>query len=469
MKGNDTVLIMGLGLHGGGIGAANYFLSRGSRVIITDLKSEKELRKSIEKLKSRKNVRFVLGRHDFEDFHNVDLIIKNPAVPLDSPYIKHALDHGVRVDTDIGIFIDNISEKTRNIIGVTGTKGKSTTAALLHRIIIRKHPGALLGGNITVSVFDILDHVKSGSYVILELSSFQLGGIRERGYSPRLGIITNFMEDHLNYYKSMEDYFQDKAVLYMFQKEGDVLVINRDDPVFSLIKIQAGVKLTGFGFEGGFTGEGSFIRDGKIYFRGDEKTDFIIDTAEIKLPGKHNLYNVLAAVAAACVEGVKPPEIERAISNFHGLEHRLEYVGSYNNTAFYNDSAATIPAAAVQAIECFNGSLTMIAGGSDKGLDLEAFITKINERVNNLLLLEGTGTDRLLQEGLKGKYKVFSSLKEALGHVFRMRKSSDIVLLSPGFASFGMFFNEFHRGEEFKNLFFELTGGGEYYENGKEL
>ena len=456
MNKNKTVLIMGLGFHGGGVGAANYFTSKGARVVITDLKSENELKQSLELLKNKENLRFVLGKHYFDDFRNADLIIKNPGVPWNSPYIRHALDHGVPVETDIVIFLDKIGQITSNIIGVTGTKGKSTTASLLYRIFKIKYPDTLISGNITGSVFDIINQVKHNSYVILELSSFQLGGISSKGYRLHIGVFTNFMEDHLNYYLNMEDYFRDKSVLYRFQKKGDILVINRDNVVSSLVELPEEVESISFGLGSGFDGEGSFTQKGEIYYRSKEKTDFIMDISSVKLTGKHNLYNVLAAVTAAYREGLTPREIERGVNTFSGIEHRLEYIGSYKECRFYNDSAATTPDAAIQGISSFSGNLTLIAGGSDKNLGLKAFTETINKRVTRLILLEGTGTDRLMKEGLKIDYTVFDNLENAVYDASRHTKSPGTVLLSPGFASFGMFNNEFHRGNEFKRLVLEL-------------
>jgi UDP-N-acetylmuramoylalanine--D-glutamate ligase len=418
MEKNRTVLIMGLGLHGGGTAAANYFSSRGMRVTITDLKTGKELEDSIQKIQNKRNVRFVLGRHRFEDFRSVDLIIKNPGVPPDSPYLRHAREHGVKIDTDVGIFLDHITPLTSNTVGVTGTKGKSTTAALLFNTIKQKYSDALLGGNITVSVFDLLDKIHRGTYVVLELSSFQLGGIRERRYSPRIGIFTNFMEDHQNYYPDMDAYWEDKSVLYKFQKEGDTLVINRDDPILRRIVSPGGVRRVSFGMKDGFEGNGSFIDNGRMVYREGKKTVPISDTGSLKIPGNHNLYNALAAAATLLSEGFSVREIQKGLSTFRGLEHRLEYITSINDITFYNDSAATTPDAAIQGIESLGGRLTVITGGSDKGLNLENFIDVLNRKVENLVLLKGEGTDRLLQTGVRKKYQMFNNLEEAVRYAY---------------------------------------------------
>lgn len=447
-----TVLIMGLGLHGGGIGAANYFTARGDRVTVTDLKNEQDLEQSISRLNAREKIRFVLGRHEFSDFQNADLIIKNPSVPPNSPYIVHARAHQVPVETDIGIFLERVLPRTSNIIGVSGTKGKSTTASLLYSIIQTGFGNAHLGGNITGSVLDIVEQVKKNDYIILELSSFQLGGIEDKKYSPHIALITNFMEDHLDYYADMDAYFRDKSILYRFQKRGDVLVVNRENTVHRTIEPAAGVELVSFGLGAGFDGAGSFIDNEKIYFRQNELSGCICDVKDVRLPGVHNLSNVLACVAAACTLGVPPRVVAQSVREFHSIEHRLEYIGSSKGIRFYNDSAATVPAAAVRAISSVEGSLTLIAGGADKNLDVRELVRAINERVDHLVLLRGNGTERLVSAGLRLDYSVHSGLETAFNDAVSCTKKGGCVLLSPGFASFGMFKNEFHRGNEFKGL-----------------
>ena len=454
------VLVMGLGLHGGGLGSANYFLERGAVVTVTDLKPERELHASVAKLRGRERVRLVLGRHDFEDFRDTDLVIKNPAVPPGSPYLRHAREHGVRVETDIGLFLDVIREKTTNIVGVTGTKGKSTTATLIHGIFMRHWPDAVLGGNITVSVLDLVERVREGAYVVLELSSFQLGGIRDKRYSPRIAVFTNFLEDHLNYYRSMEEYFRDKAVIFENQRERDVLLVNRDDPFLSGIAPPPGVQRFTFGPGERFDGKGSFVRAGKIYVRDGEGEHAVMEVGAVKLPGEHNLANVLAAVAAAWFERVPTGDIAEAVSSFTGIPHRMEYLGSWHGLAFYNDTAATMPDAAVRGVRCFDCPLTLIAGGADKGLQLERFVEAINERVRTLVLLEGSGTARLLGAGrVNVPHRVFDNIRDAFTHACASTPPSGAVLLSPGFASFGMFQNEFDRGNQFKGLVAELLEG----------
>ena len=457
MAKEKAVVIMGLGLHGGGVGAANYFIEKGYRVTITDLKPEEELKESIERLKPSEKLCFVLGRHEYEDFRTPDLVVKNPAIPRNSPYISFARKNGVPVDSDIGIFLELVKDRTRNIIGITGTKGKSTTSALIYETLKKKFINPILCGNITVSVFDVLKSIENDSYLVMELSSFQLGDIKDKRYSPRIGVFTSFMEDHLNYYRTMDDYYEDKAVVYRWQRPGDVLVYGRDTDLTRLIRPNDGVGVYTFGLDPDFGGRGAFIRDGKIFFRNAEKEVEIIRIKDVRLPGSHNLYNVLAAATVASIETVSPSAIAEAVSGFQGLDHRLEWAGEKNGVTFYNDSAATNPDAVVMAIKSFSSPVTLLAGGSDKGLSLKTLVGIINSDVFQLVLLEGSGTARLIEEGLLEGYEVYGDIGEAVRHAYSVTEPGGIVLLSPGFASFGMFKNEFHRGNEFKKAVKEIT------------
>jgi len=452
-----TILIMGLGLHGGGAGAANYFSARGDEVTVTDLKTEAELEQGIQLVKDRDRIRFVLGRHEYRDFETADLIIKNPGVPPDSPYIAHARAKGVQVETDISIFLDLVSGKTDSIIGVTGTKGKSTTASLLHAILsLQGH--ALLAGNITVSVFDILDEVREDTRIVLELSSFQLGGLRPRKYSPPVAVMTNLLDDHLNYYHSREEYFEEKSVIHRFQQPGELLVLNRDNQVYTMTEGNRGVNRVSFGVGNDFTGDGSYLDRGMVCYRKGDHSIEVMDSEGIPIPGRHNLYNILAAVAAAEAMGVESKRIEEGIRRFPGLPHRLEIVPVSGSLRFINDSAATTPDAAIQGILSADGPLTLIAGGADKGLELQGLADTINRRVEQLVLLEGSGTERLLTAGLNIPHRLFGTLADALAYARKSTTPPATILLSPGFASFGMFKNEFDRGDQFRELVLRESG-----------
>ena len=449
-----NVLIFGLGLHGGGVGVANYFLKHGHSVRITDLKNRKELAPSIERLVKSKDLSFTLGNHSYEDIKWADLIIKNPGVPPDSPFLKEAQKLGKRIDSDIGTFIDLIQHKTRNIVGVTGTRGKSTTSTLIYEILKKRYDSVLLAGNITISVFDILDEVKQDSWVVLELSSFQLGGIKDKHFSPHFAVITNFLNDHLNYYRTLEDYFNDKSVIYRYQNPGDILIINRDNQVWDRVRPNRGVLLYSFGFKKP-DGAGIFLYGKTIIFKENHRETELFNIENLKLRGRHNILNVMAASMVGVKADVDKNSIKEAIFNFKGLEHRMEYLGNINGIKVYNDSASTTPDAVNAAIESLKGeSIILITGGTDKSLPLENFTRLVNNSsdVKRLILLDGSGTRRLLNLGIKRDYKIFKDLEEAVEYAVVSGNSGDVILFSPGFASFEMFKNEFDRGKKFKTL-----------------
>jgi UDP-N-acetylmuramoylalanine--D-glutamate ligase len=451
-----TVLIMGLGLHGGGAAAANYFASRGDRVVVTDLKTAGELAAGIAKLRDRERMQLVLGRHRYRDFRRADLVIKNPGVPRTSPFLRYARDRGVPVDTDVGLFLDRARSVNARVIGVTGTKGKSTTASLLYHMIRREHGDALLGGNITISVLELMDRLTPGCPVMLELSSFQLGDIDSRRYSPPAALVTNFMDDHLDRYPGAREYFRDKTVIFRYQGPGDRLVVNRENEVYGLVSRSGGRITDTFGIEEPAEGEGTFLRQGTVCRRGPEGVERIMDARDILLPGRHNLYNLLAAAAVARCEGVPPRAVAEAARGFRGLAHRMEHVGSVGGVRVYNDSAATTPDAAMAALDAVEGEITLIAGGSDKNLPLERLARAVERRVRLLVLLEGSGTAKLLEAGIGIPYELFDNLEDAARRAVAGTPPGGTVLLSPGFASFGMFKNEFDRGDRFREIVREL-------------
>jgi len=450
-----NVLIFGLGLHGGGVGVANYFLKRGDSVTITDLKTEKELKISLEKLTHTEKLRLTLGKHDYRDIEQSDLIIKNPAVSWDSPFIKYAEKLSKPIDTDIGIFFDIIGSRTNNIVAVTGTRGKSTTTSLIYEILKKRYRNVSLAGNITISVFEIIDSIKKDSWVVLELSSFQLGGIKKKKYSPPYAIITNLYEDHLNYYRDMKSYFEDKKLIYQFQHPGDILVLNRENRVYKMVKPNKGVKFYSFGMKKDFKGYGTYFDETTVYFKDENGVKKIIEKSDIKLKGIHNLLNISASVAMGSALSIDSKLINEAVSNFNGLEHRLEYICSINGVDVYNDSASTTPEALICALESFRGkNITLIMGGTDKKLPLKRLVNKLNSNseVVNLIFLEGSGTKRLIDEGFARKFQVYNNLEKAVQMALSQSSPGMILLFSPAFASFEMFQNEFDRGKKFKEI-----------------
>ena len=423
------VLIMGLGLNGGGVGAAKFFCKQKAEVLVTDLKTEDKLKDSIDKLKGFK-IKYTLGKHDEVDFLWADVIIKNPDVPSTSPYLEIARKNNIEIDTDVSLFF-----KTSKafIIGVTGTKGKSTTASLIYHLLKAKYKRTFLAGNIGVSPLELLPEIKKGDRVVLELSSFELEDLTQ---GPNIAVITNIMPDHLNRYGIMAEYINAKKNIFKYQTKKDFLVLNSDDSIVRQFADTAKAKI--------------------IYF--SKK----INPIGFKLFGEHNLFNLSAAIVVAELMKVPTKTIERALKTFKGVPNRQEFIREIDGVKYFNDTTATMPDAAITAIRTFsesfpNSKLILICGGQNKGLEYKELSEVIKEKVDELIMLPGTASDKI-KEGIAGYNNLHenSSMQEAVQMAQQLASNGDVVILSPSAASFNLFKNEFDRGAQFVKAVKEL-------------
>jgi UDP-N-acetylmuramoylalanine--D-glutamate ligase len=443
------VTIMGLGLHGGGIETALFFARNGARVTVTDLKDETVLGPSIEKLSSFP-IRYVLGRHEDEDFKDTDLVIKNPGVPATSKFIRIARSSGVRVESDISIFA-NFSDNP--IIAVTGSKGKSTVASAIHFSLEEKYPGVKIGGNITVSPLSFMNLIGPETPVVLELSSWQLADLaaNER-FKPKVSLITNILPDHMNWYKDMEDYLADKKIIYRNQEGDDASIFNLDDPRLSALGMES--RATTYFFSDHLLPvgtKGAYLDGSRGYVCTGSTPECIFDE-HVKLPGYHNKMNLLAAGLACSLFGMETELIAKRLACFTGTEHRLECFLDRDGVAYYNDSAATIPHATAAALKSLVSPVFLITGGTDKNIDFAPFFD-VCEIPAMIYLLEGNATDKMIrglsEKGVRFKGP-FSSLDDAVREALGDVRPGGSLLFSPACASFGMFQNEFDRGRKYK-------------------
>lgn len=423
---NKKVLILGLGLNEGGVGAARFFAKAGAKVRVTDLKDKKTLKPSLEKLKEYKNIEYVLGTHKKEDIAWADLIIKNQAIISDNEFIAYAKSKNKQVETDIGIFLKFINPK--QIIGITGTKGKTTTASFIYEAIKYKYPNTLLAGNIGRSVLDIVELITPNSIVILELSSFQLQTFDEKKVSPHIAVITNIYPDHLNYHKDMHEYIGFKKVIGKYQTADDLIFINADDKTLNTKK-----------FLNGFSGQINYFSPK------DLPKDF-----KLKLPGQHNRSNYAAALKVAKIFSISEEEALANMNKFEGAQFRLQTVYFQNGVRIINDSAATNPDATISALKTYNNAL-LICGGMDKGLDFTNLAHLIERSAKSVYFIEGDATYKL-KEKIKHKNilrSTYNDLVKLLQDVKTEVKKGTIILFSPGATSFNLFQNEFDRGRQF--------------------
>jgi UDP-N-acetylmuramoylalanine--D-glutamate ligase len=490
------ILVMGLGVHGGGLGVARWLLRQGAQVTVTDTADPTALAASVAALDAAAaelgmHVSYRLGEHRAEDFASTELVVVNPAVRPDSPWLAHATAAAVPVETEMTLFFRACPGP---IFGVSGTKGKTTTALLLAAMLRQRYPATLAAGNLRVSALEALDQLTPATPVVLELSSFQLERLGAAGLSPHYSLLTNLSPDHLNWHGSLDAYAAAKRQIYWHQPPEGVVALNgTDDGTAEYFTLYEATQR--HGGRAIWVGAGPHWSNVRSRFaqpvvRAADTTverygssvvwrdvlgfcgpptslhgELLFTTEDLRLPGMHNLANAMLAATLARAFGITPAEIQTALHNFSGVEHRLELVGELDNVRYVNDTTATNPAATLAALEAIETPLVLLAGGADKALEFKALGAAIARRVKALVLLEGSATASLAaavasgaagQPGptLSGPHSDFATAIEAAR---ALAAAGDTVLLSPGCASFGMFDNEFHRGEEFKRLVGALT------------
>jgi UDP-N-acetylmuramoylalanine--D-glutamate ligase len=447
------VTVMGLGLLGRGVGDVKFLAEEGAQLIVTDLKTKEELKDSLAELseekmgKVAKNIKFVLGEHRLEDFRNRDFILKAAGVPIDSIYIEEARKNNIRIEMSAALFA-SLTEAT--VIGITGTRGKSTVTHLLYEVL--KQANAIqdgekqkvfLGGNIRgVSTLPFVKIAKKGDIAVLELDSWQLQGFNEKKMSPHISIFTTFYPDHLNYYKNnLAVYLDDKAAIFKYQNINDILIIGAQAEPF----IAENYKKIGMG------------KGKKIIV--DES--YLPEDWQLSIPGDHNRYNAALVLAAARTLLIPDIITKDITEKFKGVPGRLEFIREYNNIKIYNDTTATTPDATLVALKALGSSknIILIIGGNDKSLDISKLAETLPEYCKAVITLPGTGTDKLLSMNAEIKINNFqkaNSLKESIQKALDKAEPGDIILFSPAFTSFGMFKNEFDRGEQFNKIIKDL-------------
>ncbi len=462
------VTVMGLGLHGGGLASARFFAKAGAKVTVTDLRDEKILAPSIQALAGF-DIRYVLGKHELEDFRTADLVIKNPAVRGLSPYIAAAS----RVETDISVFL---RYSRSPLVAVTGSKGKSSTVSAIHHGFTVSGIRSLLGGNITISPLEFLGDTAPDRPVVLELSSWQLADMRGLGVlKPKAAVITTIMPDHMNYYSSMTEYVADKRLIYADQDSACASFFDADSSWGRSFASETKAELFYYSAREPQR-KGAWLDEGKRRVAGTARDEAgsipgclgpegycriydepgnlpeLILPAGLAVPGVHMRKNLLASALVLRYMGLPPDKTATAMASFTGVEHRLEFFARARGISWYNDSAATIPQAVEAALDSFSVPVVLITGGTDKNLDFES-VKNAYARAEAIVLLEGTGTEKLMPllaaQGIswKGPY---ANLDAAVAAADELAQPGQAVLLSPGCASFGMFLHEFDRGKKFK-------------------
>ncbi len=440
---NKRILIFGLGLQGGGVGVVKFFSTFSKEIRVTDIKNEDQLYPSLEKLKDV-TAHFTLGRHEEDDILWADIIVVNPDIwnkAPDSPYIQLAVRLNKQLETEAGLFMQ-LCECP--VIGVTGTRGKTTTTLAIAELLEKAGKRIVIGGNLPDSETLLqIKKTETADFAVLELSNFQLRGLHMKQLSPHIGVITSISPDHLSSYPNMETYVTDKKAIYLYQREGDYLVFF-DDGQWSEV----------------------FAREAHSQMHRFSQSTIPQDW-HLNITGNHNRQNMGAVLTVGKILGITDEVIFQAVTGFKGASFRLETIVEHNGVKFINDTTATTPTAATIALNSFpEGKIIWIAGGNTKNLPQDELVRTAAHSVKKLILLAGTGTDQFLKDlqSVMNNWSdvylgTYADFKAAIEKACSVASPGDVVLLSPGFTSFGMFANEFERGREFNRIVQEVIAG----------
>lgn len=424
------VVVMGLGRFGGGVGVTRFLADQGADVLVTDLLPAEQLQQSVDQLGGLPRVAFVLGEHREEHFTSAELIIVNPAVDArQNRYLQAALGAGVPLTSEIRLLTQHLPSRERTI-GITGTAGKSTVTAMLGHILRRTlgDKSVHVGGNLGGSLLGEIDSIQPDDWVVLELSSFMLEGLREDQWSPHVAVVTNFSPNHLDRHGTVQSYQQAKqAILDHQPHETDVAILGPGASNHFASRVRSTV----------------FV-----------DADVARDLLPLLLPGRHNQINARLAIAAAERAGVGEADAAGALRDFPGLPHRLQFVADRNGVRWFNDSKSTTPEAATLAIEAFPPhTVHIILGGYDKGSDLGALAKLAGSRCRAVYTIGKTG-DAIASAAAGGAAEVVrcGDLNTAVSEAARRAKAGEVVVLSPGCASYDQFQNYEQRGQRFGEL-----------------
>jgi len=445
---NKRVLVVGLGRSGA---AAAFFLQEhGSKVTVSDTRSEAQLQHEVAQLLDR-GISIEAGRHGERTFRDQDLIVVSPGVPPDQPQLQHARTLGIPVIGEVELAFRFLQGK---VLAITGSNGKTTTTTLVGEILSKAGKKTLVGGNIGTPVISLAGKSSADSLVVLEVSSFQLETIEQ--FRPWIAAILNITPDHLDRHHTFEAYVAAKARIFENQTSADFGVLNADDA--ACVALEKKVKGSLYWFSRKQPVEqGAFLKGEQIIFRQNGKEQPVLSRGDITLKGLHNLENVLAAVTMTMLAGCDPQQVRQAVSEFHAVEHRLELVNAVNGVTFYNDSKATNVDATIKALESFPGNIHIILGGKDKGSDYTVLVPLLRERVKAAYLI-GAAAEKIRSQ-IQGSTTLVSAgtLERAVHQAFEVAKPGDIVLLAPACASFDQFENYEQRGRIFKELVHALA------------
>ncbi len=484
---NKIILIQGLGLNSGGVGMVKFFAPLAKKLIITDLRNKQDLKPSLEEIApliEKYNIELVLGEHRLKDFEKADIVIRNPAVKPGNKYIEHANKHSAKIYMEISLFLSLFKGLS---VGITGTRGKSTTTALIYEFLSSdknlslKH-NFLLAGNIGKSAIIELEHTDLQTIAVLEISSFQAATMRENKQSVNVAVVTTIYPDHLNWHPNMQDYIQSKRAILEFQTPNDFAVLNLDQPEIREFVFATKGKVYGYTMDLpklkqdlGTSWNKLKAKVEDIFYYKDKDFSLIFSLfakkliyklpQDIKLKGVHNRQNILSAtvVAKLPIFNVEERTLTKVLTTFSGLPGRQEYIATKQNIDFYNDTTATMDVAVKAAVKRFyqeyKNNVIFIMGGVDKGINYASLLKFMKGKVSAIVLFEGSASEKIKKGAQDFGIKTFGfydSMQKAVEKAFslakQMQKTNNnkfAVVLSPAAASFNMFLNEWDRAKKF--------------------
>jgi UDP-N-acetylmuramoylalanine--D-glutamate ligase len=440
-----------LGLARSGVAVAKLLHRLGARVVVNDLKPRSACPEASEL--EALGIPVICGEHPDDLIHEqVEMLVKNPGIPYRAKPVQQALAAGVPVVTEVEI-AGALSKAP--MIGITGSNGKTTTTSLVGQILTRSQVKCTVAGNIGQALADVVERVTSDEWLVAELSSFQLKGTEQ--FRPRIAALLNVFPAHLDYHETMEDYVASKRKIFANQEAGDIAVLNADSPVCREVAKTISSDIWWFSRTAPVE-QGVYAQDGVIYVINGGQTQAILPVNEVALHGDFNLENALAATAITLAVGATLDAVAQTLREFHGVEHRLEYVATINGVRYYNDSKATNAQAAIKALEAFTEPVVWIGGGLDRGVDFKELVPVLRGRAKAVITY-GQSKSILAERGRDAgvpAVQVVDDLEEAVNRAAGLAQDGDVVLLSPACASWDQYTSFEERGSIFKQAVHRL-------------
>jgi UDP-N-acetylmuramoylalanine--D-glutamate ligase len=447
---NKKILVVGLGTTG--VAVARYLTRARAAVTVTDSADSNALGSQLEII-NELGVTAEIGRHRIASFEGADLVVISPGVSHTIEPVVKAQQCGVPIIGEIELaswFID------KPIVAVTGTNGKTTTTELIGAMLQDSGRNVFVGGNIGKPLIDYVDRKKPADVIVAEISSFQLDTIKS--FRPMVSVLLNISADHLDRYSHMQTYVQSKSRIFENQQPEDIAVLNGSDR--RVRSLAAAVSCKKLIYPALLEYEaGAILDNDRIVLKIKDinrlghlnSTTFNIKTHSAGFWGLHNRENACAAALAALAAGATPNGVQIALDNFQGSAHRLECIATINRVAYFNDSKATNVDAVVRALECFSQPVVLIMGGRDKGSDFSALIPAIKQHVKTLIVMGEAAHQIEAALGQSVSFIIAASMKDAVTKAYQTAQPADVVLLSPGCASFDMYENYARRGDDFRH------------------